>query len=357
MQKGKGANPMLAQYGNHSRLLVILFCALGILYAPAHAIADIWYVDGQNGNDPGDCSGGSDWPSAFLTIHKAIECTVDSDEIWVKQGTYLLSSQINVNKAVEIYGGFNGTEQLKAQRDWNNYLTEVDGQGSIHHCFVVSQNAVIDGFTIKGGNANGSSPSSDKYGGAIHIRFCHLTVRNCSFLNNYASSLGGAIYNDSGFLSISECSFENNISGYWGGAICLWQWSDGATISNCSFTRNSAEYGGAIGDGASGKYPVTSINNCDFTENSASFGGAYYGRNNAVTIAGCVFHRNSANYGGAINAFSYNSSSIPAVITDSYFSENHAVQWGGGIYQMCVLSKLCQQWWGNLHLRDLIISG
>ena len=324
---------MISDPSNHLRLFILFVIALVVLLSPVFAIGGIWYVDDQDGNDPGDCNGGSDWPSAFKTIQKAITCGIDNDEIWVRKGTYLLSSQIDVDKAVEIYGGFNGTEQEKEQRDWNNNVTEVDGQASINHCFFVTKNAVIDGFTITGGNATGNSQLSDKNGGGIHIRFGHLTVKNCSFLNNYASSLGGAIFNDSGYLSISQCSFFDNTSADWGGAICLWQWSDGAAISNCAFTRNTAVYGGAIGDGASGKYPLTSITNCDFTDNSASYGGAFNGRNNAVTITNCAFQGNSAEYGGAIRGFNYVSSSIPAVITDCYFSENHADHWGGAIYQ------------------------
>ena len=322
MKASRGALQILCLF---LTLMILIVCTYG------SAGAAIWRVDSGSGTDPADCMGGDNWSTAFQTIQKAVSCSSNGDEIWLKGGTYYLSSTIYVNRSVEIYGGFDGAETVRDQRDWVNNVTTVDGQGTVDHCFSLSSSATLDGFTITGGNANGESLWDDD-GGGILIRSGNITIRNCSFSNNYASGYGGGIFNDSGFLSISNCSFFDNSCAAWGGAICLWQWSEGAIISNCSFARNSAIYGGAIGDGSSGNYPVTSITNCDFTDNSAKYGGAFRGRNNAVTIGNCLFYRNSAeNSGGAIDSFN-SLSSVPGVITDCLFLENHADR-GGGIYQ------------------------
>ena len=62
-----------------------------------------WYVDGSAAQ-----SGGKSWSSPLITIQGAIDAAGSGDEIWVKMGNILLSATINVNKPVNIYGGFNG---------------------------------------------------------------------------------------------------------------------------------------------------------------------------------------------------------------------------------------------------------
>ena len=67
------------------------------------APANVWYVDATANGD------GRSWKSAFATIQQAIEAASAGQEIWVRGGTYTLTSGIVVDKTVALYGGFAGT--------------------------------------------------------------------------------------------------------------------------------------------------------------------------------------------------------------------------------------------------------
>ena len=102
-------------------VLSVIFISFSSVYA------EVWYVDNETtiGED------GVSWISAFDSIQEAIDAANDDDEIWVKEGTYALTEQINVNKSVSIYGGFDGTEDNLNLRDWENNVTTVDGQDTV----------------------------------------------------------------------------------------------------------------------------------------------------------------------------------------------------------------------------------
>ena len=105
------------------------------------------YVD-QASACSGNC--GTTWATAFRTIQEGINAT--GGEVWVRQGTYLVSSQILVNKAVAVYGGFAGTETGRGQRNWETNTTVVDGQ-STTGCFKITRDALLDGFAITRGRS------------------------------------------------------------------------------------------------------------------------------------------------------------------------------------------------------------
>ena len=218
----------------------------------------VWYVDGgvpSSGN-------GMFWTEAFQTIDEALAEAESGHEIWVKQGDYPLTSPINVNKAVHIYGGFDGTEIERSERDWYSNPTTVNGQDGISHCFVVSQDATIDGFTITGGNANGSDP--DDKGGAIYISASSADITNCVVTENNANLAGGGIY------SLGS-----------------------GTIANCLISGNGAANGGGIANDNSS----LTILNCTLAKNDATDGGGLWNNNAASTVTNCIVWGNTASNG------------------------------------------------------------
>ena len=106
----------------------------------ATALANTWYVDGYVTTS----GGGTSWVDALKTIQEAVDTANTEDEIWVRQGTYPLSTTIDVRKVIAIYGGFDGTETQRDQRDWNNNVTTLDGQNSGVRRMSVSSDATID---------------------------------------------------------------------------------------------------------------------------------------------------------------------------------------------------------------------
>ena len=192
--------------------------------------------------DGSDSATGGSWGDAFQTIQKAVDVAGDGDEIWVSEGTHSLTSQINVNKAVSIFGGFAGTETERDQRDWTNHVTTVDGQNSVYHCFYITADATLDGISITGGNANGTS--GDQYGGGILSLSASPTIINCTLYSNSAVS-GGALRVDGvDSALIANCTFYGNNATTSGGAIYIQGMVSSPLIINSTFFGNSADNGG-----------------------------------------------------------------------------------------------------------------
>jgi predicted outer membrane repeat protein len=102
------------------------------------------------------------------------------------------------------------------------------------------------------------------------------------------------------------------------------------TLSNVTVAgfNSTAGTGGAIyfvGAGA------LHLNNVIFVDNLAKSGGAVYvrGNNNGVVISNCSFLRNAADYGGAIT---FANNVVNATITGSLFQSCEATQYGGSVF-------------------------
>jgi len=67
------------------------------------------------------------------TLQTALDSAVSGDEIWAKMGVYYPGSSISpsstftMKNGVAVYGGFNGTETSRDQRDWQTNKTILSG--------------------------------------------------------------------------------------------------------------------------------------------------------------------------------------------------------------------------------------
>ena len=78
---------------------------------------------------------------------------------------------------------------------------------------------MLDGFTITGGNSNGSSSgNADRGGGILCVGNVSPTIRNCDFVANRCTFGGGAGYINGAGPDFIRCSFRDNVGGAFGGA-------------------------------------------------------------------------------------------------------------------------------------------
>ncbi|MCP4708741.1 MAG: PASTA domain-containing protein [Planctomycetes bacterium] len=260
-----------------SNLTMLLVTAIVILLV-VPTYAQVYYVDGDNGEDPNN---GLTWDTAKATIQGAVDAAVIDDEIWVKGGTYAIFSQIQVDKAVGIYGGFAGDETDRSQRDWVTNVTIVDGQNSTR-IFKSADEPVIDGFSLINGYYD-TSIGSLLGGGALYFGgfgSVDKTARisNCIISDNavYADPIisegflgGGAIFVGAGMPIFTNCLITNNSTNAYGGAINIY--SGSPDFINCTISQNIALSGGGLylkGDG--GVTIDADIYNCIIWGNAAS---------------------------------------------------------------------------------------
>lgn len=210
-----------------------------------------------------------------------------------------------------------------------------DGTGD-HRILVLDGDMHVDfdGITFTTGLTSGDGDA--RFGGGVWIKAGSHSFVDCTFTYNSAV-YGGAIRLDStGDLSLTGATFSNNTSTEDGGALSLA--AGNIQIENSNFDHNSGKIGGAIDCFKGASSPVVTIIGGEFSNNTASTkGGAIAVETRAtMTINYKVdgkhtdFIDNTASkYGGALDIES-SYSSINNRIHDSVFKGNHA-QWGGAV--------------------------
>lgn len=257
-------------------------------------------------------------PGDFATIQAAIDDpgTVDGDEIVVASGTYVIAAPIDFKgKAVTL---------RSASGDPND--TILDGQGSVYHVVqcISGEGAasVLTGFTITGGNANGSYP--DDQGGGMYNYNSSPTVTNCIFSGNLANYYGGGMYNERSSPTVTDCVFTGNSGEYCDGG-GMYNYGSSPTLRNCIFSINSAFLGGGMCNSESSS-PL--VENCTFSDNSADEGGGILNDMNcSPTVANCTFIANSAIDGGGM----WSTRQCSPIVSHCSFIDNSATDIGGGM--------------------------
>ena len=123
---------------------------------------------------------------------------------------------------------------------------ECDGGNGDNSYHVVTgsgtdETAILDGFTVAAGNANGVD--ADGQGGGVYISLGSPTISNSVLAGNYGNA-GGGMYTAGGSPTLFNCLFSGNSGGEGAGL----RSSDGSpTLVNCTFGENHAvNLGGGI---------------------------------------------------------------------------------------------------------------
>ncbi len=134
-----------------------LFWAACFVFCSAAAFGEgeVLYVD-RNATGNGN---GASWENAALRISDALTSTgAEGGEIWVAKGVY--SESITLKSNVRLYGGFEGDETNRSERDPLTRISCIDGSkardGEAAFQVVIIDSIsdlVLDGFTIRGGDS------------------------------------------------------------------------------------------------------------------------------------------------------------------------------------------------------------
>jgi hypothetical protein len=283
-----------------------LACAL-LALAPA-SFAGTLFVDSSLASGLSD---GTTWANAFRgadALQDALAAAVAGDDIFVKQGTYkptsgaVRSVSFQLKSQVSLYGGFLGGEASPAERPpagsapsmLSGDLAGDDASGLVndnsYHVINASGSgatAVLDGFVVSGGNANGSG-NNNKGGGILCISGSSPTVRQCLFAGNRCTFGGGAGYINNSAPSFTDCSFESNSGGSFGGAFDI-ATAGAVRFDRCFFSGNSAARAGALEIFSSNGPQVV---NCVFVDNLATGGsgggGLWIGSGGNTKVLNCT---------------------------------------------------------------------
>jgi hypothetical protein len=221
----------------------------------------VWYV---NASAAGAAPSGTSWSSAFTDLQSALGAAQAGDQIWVAQGTYKptagadRTASFALKDGVAVYGGFAGTETQLSQRDWAHHPTilsgaignaggTTDNSADSYHVVTaanVGATALLEGFTITGGNANGSANDQGR-GGGLFADHAAPTLGDLVFIGN-AAGLGGGMADSGGAPSLTNVVFRNNTA-QTGGAL----YNDGGSPTLMSATLNGNSGGLASVNGGS----------------------------------------------------------------------------------------------------------
>jgi len=351
----------------------ILAMVLMALVVVSTATGDIIYVD-DNANGAND---GSSWADAFNYLQDALAAAWSGDEIRVAEGIYTPDSNsaypngsgdrtatFQLINGVILKGGFAGFgEPNPDDRNITAYETilsgDIDGNDidvndlyglldepsraeNSYHVVTGSNtdsNALLNGFTITGGNDNRYEMFPSPY---PHLRpighgagmFNHSgspTLANCTFIRNAVNKRGGGMCNeDESSPTITNCTFSGNIAkgemAVGGG-----MYNDGSSpiLTHCTFSDNSATYKGG---GMYNWYGSPNITHCTFIGNSARdrAGAVYIGGISAPTLTNCIFIDNSAKYSGGAMVIDYCN---PTLISCTF--RNNKTEGGSGAGISC----------------------
>lgn len=337
---------------------LLVFLAIAASNTRAEVIHVDWMATGS--------ATGASWQDAYTDLQVALSRAGAGDELWIAAGRYCPSASgdrtasFRLKSGVEIYGGFAGGEigRTRDPQTDPTYLSgDLDGakdyEGNSFHVVDASgvdETALLDGVTVRWGNASGQNENA--LGGGMHIDGGSPTLRSVRFEHNNAT-LGGGLFNHGGGhpvlvdVSFEDCTagrggaihhttaamtltdvFIKDCRSVYGGGIYMTEHNgfdaDGLRIVRC----DANEEGGALFVGRHS--PNTNIKRFALTRNQAKRGAAIYNESTQLALSdGTIAINASRDSGGGL----YNFMASPTV-SGTVFDRNVAPNLGGGILNL-----------------------
>ena len=343
----------------------LIFCLVFLLGMHSNAFAvpnsqatlDILY-DKPTGISTNSCG---NWDDA-CDLQSALNYIGPAYEVWVAEGTYepgtVREATFQLKNGVEVYGGFPDVgDPTWEDRDWEIFPTILSGDIGIggviddnsNHVVTgsgVDGTAILDGFTISGGNANGDNSPNDKGGGMYNdtgspaltdVTFSGNTARQGGGMSNFLSSPsltnvtfngntaiidGGGMYNINSSPTLTDVAFSSNTASQGGG---MSNSSSSPILTDVTFNTNTATAGG--GGGMCNTESSPELTDVTFSSNTGGLGGGMLNAGGSPKLTDVTFNDNTAADGGGMS----NVVSSPS-LTNVIFSGNSANSDGGGMY-------------------------
>jgi hypothetical protein len=309
-------------------LLALVFSSFQSIQTVYAACSGVVHVDaGSGASSPDGCS----WATAYPNLQDALTASSAGDEVWVAVGTYYpddgagqtndsRTSTFRLKSGVAVYGGFAGTETARSQRNPSVNVTVLSGDlgasgatadNAYQVVSIIGSLAdvyVLDGFTITGGNSNGSSG----HGGGIYIQNASPALTNLVVTNNQASANGAGVYVTSlasvrasySSPSFTNVVISNNTAARGGG---LYTQNSSPVLNNVSFLGNTATSGAGGGmnnqvlNASTDEYSIPLLNSVTFSGNSARGGAGLFNNHSYPLLTNVTFSGNAASIrGGAV---------------------------------------------------------
>ena len=299
------------------RIVLISLILLAAASHPARGEIILLWADGSG-----------DYP----TIQAAIDDANDGDVIYLFPGTYTGPNNTDIDflgKSITVQSVAPEFPSVVAATIIDCNGTEADPHRGFDFQNYEDPNAVLAGLTITNGYA------SD--GGAIKILGADPAISYCTITDSFAEGYGGGIYCVYSESLITNCTFTGNSADF-GGALHSEQldyWRVPLTIANCTFTANSAASGGG-GISCTESYNLQIVDSVITHNYSAGGGGGGlmgWGPGTTLTITNSIISNNTSQYSpsqGRGGGIWWNGSDIR--INGCTISANKAASDGGGVY-------------------------
>ncbi|MCO4770434.1 MAG: hypothetical protein KDA24_10430 [Deltaproteobacteria bacterium] len=227
-----------------------------------------------------DDSGSAD----FATISDAIDAASPGDIVQVSPGTYTEDLDFS-GKAITVRGT-NGAGS-----------TFLQGTGTgpvVRFVSLESNNAVLEGFDIRGGDTVGMY-----MGGGVHISNAGPTLRGLVIHDNVAHLGGGVFLGDAVNAVLDDLLIRDNVAmlddqGDWGYGGGVYAFDSSAELSDCIVQDNVAERGGGLMFGNS----TVSATGLNVKENEAERGGGVSLLGGVTDLSGSILDGNTAGING-----------------------------------------------------------